>query len=172
MRGTGVRFGLAAVGVLLSLATTLRAQDSVVVIDPNAPDTAQHGGLPPDVLRDILAAYNDSAALRLTGDVNVPADGRLAGRVAVYHGTVDVAGTIDGPLTVINGDLKVRSTGRITGPVLVAGGRLTTEGGSQLESGSRVLWDAAPVYRRSNGQLAVREPGKTPAELASAQASF
>jgi len=172
VRATGVRLGLAAVGALLSLVTTVRAQDSVVVIDPNAPDTAQHGGLPPDVLHELLAAYNDSTAVRLTGDVNVPPDGKLAGRVAVYHGTVDVAGQIDGSLTIINGDLRVRSTGRITGPVLVAGGRLTADVGSQLESGSRVFWDAAPVYRRSNGQLVVREPGKTPAELASAQASF
>ncbi len=160
------------VGLLLCLATGAQAQDSVVVIDPNAPDSTQHGGLPADVLRDLLAAYNDSTALRFAGDVSVPADGRLAGRVVVYRGTVDVAGEVDGPVTVINGDLRVRSTGRISGSVLVAGGRLTAEEGSRLEAGSRVFWDAAPVYRRSNGQLAVREPGKTPGELASAQASF
>ncbi len=159
-------------GLLLCLATGARAQDSVVVIDPNAPDSTQRGGLPADVLRDLLAAYNDSTALRFAGDVSVPADGKLAGRVVVYRGTVDVAGEVDGPVTVINGDLRVRSTGRISGPVLVAGGRLTAEEGSRLEAGSRVFWDAAPVYRRSNGQLAVREPGKTPGELASAQASF
>lgn len=166
---------LGLVGCALSayLPARLSAQDSVIVIDPNAPaDSAAQGGLPAEVLSEVLAAFADTSALRLNGPVNVPAGTRLSGRVAVYRGEMVVAGEVDGPLTVVNGDLTVLPGGRITGPVLVAGGRYVKLAGAEVSGEPRVYWEAAPVIRQTDGTLALREHRKTLGELAEAKATF
>jgi hypothetical protein len=163
---------LGTLGLVLSAfpAARLSAQDSVIVIDPNAPaDSVAQGGLPTDVLNEVVAAFADTGALRLNGPLTVPAGTRLSGSVAVYRGEVIVAGEIDGPLTVVNGDLIVLQGGRITGPVLVAGGRFSAVTGSEVGGTPRVYLEAAPVIRQSDGTLEVREHRKTLGELAQAQ---
>jgi len=61
-------------GLTLALASPLWAQDSVIVIDPNAPpgDSIVRGGPPPDVVAELIAFYNDSATTRMQGDVTLP----------------------------------------------------------------------------------------------------
>jgi hypothetical protein len=166
--------GLAALALPALPPSRLAAQDSVIVIDPEATavDSLQATGLPAEVLNELLATFRDTTALRLNGPVVVPAGTVMSGRVAVYRGEVSVAGTIDGSLTVVNGDLTVRPGGRITGPVLVAGGKYTADPGAEVAGVPRVYWDAAPVTRQSDGTLALREPHRTLGELAQAQASF
>ena len=66
--------------VLLALPALARAQDSVIVIDPDLPpgDSAVvRGGPPPDVVAELLAFYNDSATTRMQGDVSFPAGQRV-----------------------------------------------------------------------------------------------
>src|SRR5919109_2971758 len=74
--------------LLLGLAARLSAQDSVIVIDPDAPpvDTVMRGGPPPGVVADLIAFYNDSATTRMQGDVSLPPDSRFEGRLAQYRG--------------------------------------------------------------------------------------
>lgn len=163
---------LAAAGLVRPAA--LAAQDTVVVIDPDAPpaDTTLRPGLPPDVLRQAIAAYNDSAATRLAGDVVVAAGARWTGPVALVRGTLRVAGRIAGPVTVINGNLRVLDGGEIAGDVLVVGGRFTVEAGGRHTGAVRAFWDAAPVERQADGLLAERPPRRTVGDLATARWAF
>ncbi len=86
---TAGRTGAAlALGLHLLLAPALRAQDSVIVIDPDAPpvDTLMRGGPPPDVVAELIAFYNDSATTRTVGDVSFPAGSSFEGRLAALSG--------------------------------------------------------------------------------------
>ena len=67
---------------MLMLAAPVWAQDSVIVIDPNAPpsDSIIRAGPPPDVVAELIALYNDTAATRMQGDVTLPAGSRFEGR--------------------------------------------------------------------------------------------
>ncbi|MEP6572237.1 MAG: hypothetical protein ABJD11_06060 [Gemmatimonadota bacterium] len=159
----------------LSLSTrTLQAQDSVIVIDPDAPasDTVDRGGLPPEILNELLRVFNDTSTVRLSGNFTLPATGRLVGTVAVYRGTVRIGGTVEGPLTVINGDLVILPGGDVRGDILLAGGRLSKLEGGTHEGSLRVYWDAAQVTRTIDGELVVRERRRPLGDLASAQKSF
>ncbi len=157
----------------LVLASSLRAQDSVIVINPDVPgeDSAAYG-LAPDILTELLQTWNDSTTIRLPGGLTVPAGAKLSGPVAAYRGTMRVAGTIEGRLTVINGDLVILPGGSVVGDVLVAGGRMTVQEGGSHEGALRVFWDAAPVARQSDGNLALRERRRGIGELATAERTF
>jgi len=150
-----------ALGLLLHalwLPAPAAAQDSVIVIDPDVPaPDAEAGGLPPAVIARLLSAWNDSGTVRLSGNFTLPAGTEIAGTVASFRGTLRVAGTVTGELTVINGDLVIAPGGRVDGDVLVAGGRMTVDSGGVHNGESEVHWDAAPVARQSDGSLAVRE---------------
>jgi hypothetical protein len=144
--------------LLPGLPALAAAQDSLIVINPDAPaPDAETGGLPPAVITRLLNAWNDSGTIRLSGNLTLPAGTEISGRVASFRGTLRVAGTITGELTVINGDLVIADGGRVYGNVLVAGGRMTIDSGGVHEGDSEVHWDAAPVTRQSDGLLAVRE---------------
>lgn len=159
--------------LLVLLARTVAAQDSIIVINPDAPagDSAALG-LPPEVLAELLAAWNDSGTVRLPGGLVLPSGARLGGPIAVLRGTLRVGGEIDGRLTVINGDLVILPGGAVRGEVLVAGGRMTVQEGGTHEGGARVYWDAAPVARQADGDLAVRERRRGIGELATAERTF
>lgn len=159
--------------LLCGLAPALRAQDSVMVINPDEPGTDSAAlGLPAEVLSELLDTWNDSATVRLPGGLLLPAGARLSGSVAVLRGTLRVGGEVEGRLTVINGDLVILPGGKVLGPVLVAGGRMTVQEGGSHEGPLRVYWDAAPVARQSDGDLAVRERRRGIGELATAERTF
>lgn len=159
-------------GMLLLAAPKLWAQDSVVVIDPDAvPDSAERASMPDALVRRLLAIYNDPGTTRLWGDVDLPAQSRLTGTVAVYRGSVRIAGTLDGSLTVINGSLAVLSGGSVSGDVLVVGGRITLGEGATIGGSRQELWDAAPVVRSPEGSLVLRERRRFP-NLTAASRSF
>ncbi|HTO72182.1 MAG TPA: BamA/TamA family outer membrane protein [Gemmatimonadales bacterium] len=178
MNYSGWRHGLKALGLIGAMLAAfpparLSAQDSVIVIDPNAPaDSALQAGLPTEVLNEIVAAFADSSALRLNGPLTVPVGTTLNGKVAVYRGETVVAGVIDGPLTVVNGDLTILPGGKVTGPILVAGGRFTAMGGADVFGTPRSYLEAAPVVRQTDGTLVIREHRKSLGELAEAKATF
>src|SRR4051794_20280300 len=111
MAVTAGRTGAAlALGLQLLLAPALRAQDSVIVIDPDAPpvDTLMRGGPPPDVVAELIAFYNDSATTRTVGDVTLPAGSSFEGPLASYRGTIRIAGRVRGPIAVANGTLHLQ----------------------------------------------------------------
>ncbi len=144
-----------------------------MVINPDEPGADSAAlGLPPDVLAELLDTWNDSATVRLPGGLMLPAGAHLGGSIAVLRGTLRVAGEVEGRLTVINGDLVILPGGVVRGAVLVAGGRMTVQEGGTHEGPLRVYWDAAPVARQSDGDLAVRERRRGIGELATAERTF
>jgi len=166
-------WAIALVALGFAIARPLHAQDSVVVIDPDAPfaDSSGVGTLPAAVTQQLLRTWNDSATTRLTGTVTLARGSRLQGPVALFRGALRVGGTIEGPVTVINGNLVLLPGARITGDVLVVGGRLIKQDGSTLEGAEKVYWDLALVTKVSDGTLV---PQKTPdlETLGTARASF
>lgn len=58
---------LAALLLLLVVPALAAAQDSVIVIDPDAPpsDTVELVGPPTDVLAELIELYNDSTTTRI-----------------------------------------------------------------------------------------------------------
>jgi Omp85 superfamily domain len=158
--------------LLLILPAVAQAQDSVVVINPDEASEDSALGLPPAILTELLATWNDSTTVRLPGGLTIPAGATLSGRIAAFRGTMRIAGELTGSLTVINGDLVVLPGGALHGDVLVAGGRFTIDSGGTHDGDQRVYWDAAPVQRQSDGLLTVRERRRPIGALATAQKTF
>jgi hypothetical protein len=163
-----------ALGLVLALAAPLQAQDSVIVIDPNAPptDSVMRGGPPSDVVSELIAIYNDSGTTRLQGDVTLPAGSRLEGKLALYRGSLRVAGRVAGPIAVANGTLYLLPGATVEGEILVVGGRLIRSEQVTHLGPERVYWDAAPVVRTTDGLLALRERRRPLGELATAKTTF
>jgi hypothetical protein len=82
-----------AVALLVGIAGPAAAQDSVVVIRPNAPDIdTVVAGPPLAAVRQAIERYNDSATMRIPGSFTLPAGARLDGRIAVFRGNLRVHG--------------------------------------------------------------------------------
>jgi hypothetical protein len=165
---------LTIAGLLLALAGPVWAQDSVIVIDPNArpSDSFVRGGPPADVVTDLIAFYNDSATTRMQGDVTIPAGTRIDGKLALYGGSLRIAGRVAGPVAVANGTLYLLPGSAVEGEILVVGGRLLRSEQVQHAGPERVYWDAAPVVRGSDGLLTLRERRRPLGEIATASATF
>src|SRR3954466_10562072 len=165
---------LLAVGLLVTLTGPAWAQDSVIVIDPNARpgQTVAGGGPPPEVVAELIAFYNDSATTRMQGDVTLPAGSRFEGKIALYGGSLRIAGRVVGPVAVANGTLYLLPGSAVEGEILVVGGRLLRSEQVQHAGPERVYWDAAPVVRNSDGLLTLRERRRPLGEIATASATF
>jgi hypothetical protein len=165
---------LLVAGLMLVLACPLWGQDSVIVIDPNAPpsDSIVRGGPPPDVVTELIAFYNDSATTRMQGDVTLPAGSRFEGKLALYRGSLRVAGRVAGPIAVANGTLYLLPGATVDGEILVVGGRLLRSEQVNHVGAERVYWDAAPVVRGNDGLLTLRERRRPLGEIATARTSF
>jgi hypothetical protein len=161
-------------GLTLVLASPLWGQDSVIVIDPNAPpsDSIVRGGPPPDVVADLIAFYNDSTTTRMQGDVTLPAGSRFEGKLALYRGSLRVAGRVAGPIAVANGTLYLLPGSAVEGEILVVGGRLLRSEQVDHPGRERVYWDAAPVIRNADGLLALRERRRGLGQIATARTTF
>lgn len=165
---------VAGVLFLIVLTSPLRAQDSVIVIDPDAPpaDSLERVGPPPEAVAQLIRLYNDSATTRVQGDVTFPASSRFVGSLALYRGNLRVAGRIDGPIAVANGTLHLMEGADVRGDILVIGGRLIRDPGAHHEGRQRVYWDAAPVALTDDGLLEIRERRRPIGNLAAARTSF
>jgi hypothetical protein len=152
----------------------LTAQDTVNVIDPNAPpaESPYRGGPPEEAVREAVARYNDSAATRLYGSFTVGSGTWIRGDVGMFRGTLRVMGRISGRVTVINGTLLIGPGAEVDGEVLLIGGRLLTQPGGRQTGGFRTYADVAPVYRTSAGLLEVRAAPPTLGDIATAQKTF
>jgi len=161
--------------VLLVLPGLLRAQDSVIVIDPDlgpGDSAVVRGGPSQAVVSELIAFYNDSSTTRLQGDVRIPAEAEFDGRLALFRGALRIAGRVRGDVTVINATLYLLPGADVEGDILVVGGRLIRSPGVRHLGGERVIWDAAPVLRTARGDLVLRERRRTLAELTAARTTF
>jgi hypothetical protein len=161
-------------GLMLMAASPVRAQDSVIVIDPDAPapDSAVQAGAPPQVISELIALYNDSGSTRMQGDVTLPAGTTFDGSLALFRGSLRIAGRVSGPVTVANGTLYLLPGASVQGDILVIGGRLIRSEQVEHFGRERVYWDAAPVIRTPEGWLALRERRRSLTDMAAARTSF
>ena len=86
--------------------------------------TFDRAGLPRDVAREATRLFNETAALRATGRVEIDENRVVDGDVAVLNGPVIIAGRVRGRVLTINGDVILRNTARIDGDLLVVGGEV------------------------------------------------
>lgn len=83
--------------------------------------------LPREVALEVADLFNETTAMRVVGDVEIPQDRTISGDVAVLDGSLTLAGHVTGRVLVLNGDATLSPTARIDGAVIVVGGRLTGE---------------------------------------------
>jgi hypothetical protein len=164
-------------GLLLLLAAPplLRAQDSVIVIDPDQPpgDSAVvRAGPTPAVVAELLAFYNDTATTRMQGDVSFPTGSEFTGRLALFRGSLRLAGLVRGDIVVINATLYLLPGADVQGDVLVVGGRLIRSPEARHQGRERVVWDAAPLLRSAAGTLVLRDRRRPLSDLAAARTTF
>jgi len=171
-----IRYALYAFYAIYALfaASSAQAQDTLNVIDPDAPPlAAAHRGGPPDsVVREAVARYNDSTTTRFYASVTLASGTAIRGDVAMYRGTLRVLGRIQGRVTVINGSLIITPGAEVEGEVLVIGGRLVIQPGGRQIGGARAYDDPASVARTNTGLLEVRERPPSLSDIATARRSF
>lgn len=97
-------------------AATLAAQDTDSRIE--------RSGLPRDVAREATRLFNETAALRSTGRVEIDEDREIDGDVAVLNGPLLIGGHVKGRVLAINSDVVLKPSARIDGDLLVVGGEV------------------------------------------------
>jgi hypothetical protein len=102
------------------------------------------------------ALYNAPATRRETAPFTLPRDSVIRGALAVIGGPVRIAGTIDGALLVINGDVEFTPTATVTGDVAVLGGRVIGTDSARLGA-LRIEADSIP-YALDAGTLHLEAP--------------
>ncbi|MFI5234236.1 MAG: hypothetical protein ACHQXA_00865 [Gemmatimonadales bacterium] len=173
MRRTAVLGALIAL-VLGGGRSLAGQQDSVVVINPDAPvdQASERPGLPPELIARVVTFFNDSGTIRLEGELNLPRGAKMDGPVAILRGPVTVRGEVAGPLMVINGDLRLGATGVVHGDILVVGGAITFDSGSVHDGTADQIAQTVPVLRNAKGLLEARERRRSLLDFGGAQASF
>jgi hypothetical protein len=86
------------------------------------------------------AAQTTEAFVVLSGRADVP-EGQTVGDLVVFHGSADVAGTVDGSLTAF--DAPVTISGRVNGDVVAFNGRVVLRSGANVTGD--VVSQQAPV---------------------------
>src|SRR6266550_80649 len=109
--------------MLALLLAVTALQDTTIVIRPESSSAAlEVRALARQIAEEVIRLYNDSGTTRLVGRTRLPHGNAWRGNVAVRNGPVFVAGTVDGTLVVINGDLVFQTGAAVSGDVIVVGG--------------------------------------------------
>ncbi|MGQ0713093.1 MAG: BamA/TamA family outer membrane protein [Gemmatimonadaceae bacterium] len=148
-----------------SLAVILFAAMLTADAHAQQPDTAQapgrrpRGGLDVEVARDMAALYNQPAAMRVSGQLDIAASQIVNGNVAALRGPVTIAGRVTGYVVVINGDLMLAPDARIDGGVYVVGGYV--EGRERATIGGDVHHYRDPLRFREEDERIIAESDQT-----------
>lgn len=112
--------------------------------------------LPSVVLAQSGDEERDDFTLRINGDYVVPA-GETLGTLLVIRGDVEVHGTVDEALVVINGDAVVTGTGRVNGETTVVSGTLDLRSGSEVQDVTLISSD----LERASGAMVLGDIDRT-----------
>jgi hypothetical protein len=110
--------------VVLVTAGDLPAQDPAAPTPPPAT-----WDLPDAVAEEVIQRLNDPAVDVREGDVSVTASSPVVSDLAIVEGDLSVAGSINGDVIVVNGDIELLPGASITGNLTVLGGVLTRNEG-------------------------------------------
>ncbi len=138
------RLPLKSLPGLLLLAASLIGTSEL-----EAQTTPREGPLPEAVAMDVLALANAPRTLRLPARATIPSGTEVRGDVVVLGGSLELGGTIQGRLVVVNGNLELSPGARIDGSVRVLGGRILGEEEAVLPSDVEVY--RAPLHYRVRG---------------------
>src|SRR5687768_4402051 len=92
---------LAALVSVLAMQADAQEPDSVRAERNRVP-----AGLDVEAAQDIAALYNQPAAMRVSGRLDIAAAQTVNGNVAVLRGPVSIGGRVTGNVIVVNGDLR------------------------------------------------------------------
>ncbi|MEX2154094.1 MAG: hypothetical protein WD825_12205 [Gemmatimonadaceae bacterium] len=112
-------------------------------------------GLPRDVAREATRLFNETAAMRSTGRVEIDEDRTIDGDLAVLNGPVLLSGRVRGRVLAINSDVILRPSARIDGDLLVVGGEV--EGRHAAYVGGEIRIYRQPLHYVREGDLIVPE---------------
>lgn len=102
------------------------------------------------------AVYNAPATRREQGPFTLARDSVLRTSLAVLGGPVEIAGTVEGALLVLNGDVHFAPTARVSGSIAVLGGRVT--GSEGLALGPLRVEPDSVRYAIDDGTLRLEAP--------------
>ena len=119
-------------------------------------------GLPRDVAREATRLFNETAALRATGRVDIEQERTVEGDVAVLTGPVYISGRVKGRVLAINSDVILRSTARIDGDLLVVGGEVEGRHAAYVGGEIRIYRQELQYVR--DGDLIAPTRGSTPSD--------
>lgn len=139
---------LAALLAAPALPTGASAQvrDSVAVAHDEARDAA----------RRAIDVFNAPATLRVNGSLVIDSTRTITGDVAVFGGTLTVAGRVTGRVVAINADVELRPGARVGGEVLVVGGRLAGREDATV-GGAVAAYRQTVLVREEGEQLALAD---------------
>jgi hypothetical protein len=131
--------------VLMLLAAPLGAQERRV----------EDMSLPGNVADSLVRFFNAPTTIRFRGLADVPAGRSIIGDVAVLGGPFTIAGTVQGNVLVMNGDLVVQDQGHVSGDVTVVGGSAHAATGAV--GGALVVYSQSLAIQRRGSGIAVDE---------------
>lgn len=120
---------------------------------------SDRSGLPRDVAREATRLFNEAAAMRSTGRVEIDENRTIDGDVAVLNGPLMISGRVRGRVLAINSDVVLRSTARIDGDLLVVGGEVEGRHAAYVGGEIRIYRQQLQYVRE--GDLIVPERGTT-----------
>lgn len=98
-----------------------------------------------EAARRAIAVFNAPSTLRARGSLMVDSSRTITGDVAVFDGTLTVAGHVTGRVAAINADVELRPGARVDGEVIVVGGRLTGRDEATIGGGVTVFRQSVVV---------------------------
>ena len=104
----------------------------------------------------IAGFYNRPETTRLVGEARIARGATVTGGLAVLGGPVRLAGTVEGDVVVINGDLLLAPDARVVGAATVVGGRVAGDAASV--EGPVVVFPEALRFRQEGGRLLALPP--------------
>lgn len=130
------------------------------VLSTAAPANAQRDqvdriSLPRDVAREATRLFNEAAAMRSTGRVEIDEDRTVDGDLAVLNGPLMISGRVKGRVLAINSDVILRPSARIDGDLLVVGGEV--EGRHAAYVGGEIRIYRQQLHYVREGDLIVPE---------------
>ena len=137
-------------GLLLALVFALPAVTLPTAAGAQARDSVAADDETREAARRAIEIFNAPATLRVNGSLVIDSSRTITGDVAVFGGTLVVAGHVTGRLAAINADVELRPGARVDGEVLVVGGQLFGREGARI---------AGPVTTHRQTML-VREDGE------------
>lgn len=160
-RATPLATLLATLAMLaLPAPATAQVRDSTRTdtVPRSAADILREAGreIPPAVARRVVDIYNAPGTLRASGSLTIDSARTVDGDVAMFGGTLTIAGRVTGNVVAINADVALEPGARVSGDLTVVGGRVTP-GASAAVAGT------VTAYSQT---LAVHEDGEQRLALA------